>query len=271
VADFDENTYWEQRLGERYELESVGCTGLGGALNAWMYRVRRRVFLAELRRLGLAGRPELRALDIGSGTGFYVERWHELGVREVTGSDLTTVAIEQLRRRFPTDRFERFDVGGEELPFAAGNFDAISALDVLFHIVDDERFARAIRNLHTLLVPGGTFVFSDNFVHGDSVRVRHQASRPLETIEAIVRESGFEIVRRRPMFVLLNAPVDSGARALHAWWKALTIASSHSELVGRTAGALAYPIELALVERLREGPSTELMVCRRPTSAAVAV
>ena len=28
---------------------------------------------------------------------------------------------------------------------------------------------------------------------------------------------------------------------------------------------------LELVKRLREGPSTELMVCRRPTSAAVAV
>lgn len=269
MADFDASSYWERRLGERYELESVGCTGLGGALNAWMYRVRRHVFLAEMRSR-LAHAPAPRVLDIGSGTGFYVERWHELGAASVTGSDLTSVAIEQLRRRFPRDTFEQFDIGEPELPLDAGAFDAISAIDVLFHIVDDERFAQAMRNIFAMLAPGGTFVFSDNFVHGEAVRVNHQASRSLAEIESVVRACGFEIVRRRPMFVLLNTPVDSKAWPLRAWWKALTVASSHSDLVGRAVGGLVYPLELALVRRLREGPSTELMVCRRPAAPRTA-
>jgi hypothetical protein len=39
--------------------------------------------------------------------------------------------------------------------------------------------------------------------------------------------------------------------------------ASRSNVLGNAAGALTYPLELALVSRLREGPSTELMVCRR--------
>ncbi len=112
MPSFDPNTYWEQRLGERYTLDGVGCTGLGGALNGWMYRVRRRVFLREMR--GRFPRPrDLRVLDIGSGTGFYIERWHELGAGSVAGSDLTEVAVANLRSRFPSGTFERFDVGAD--------------------------------------------------------------------------------------------------------------------------------------------------------------
>jgi hypothetical protein len=33
--------------------------------------------------------------------------------------------------------------------------------------------------------------------------------------------------------------------------------------LGMVVGAALYPLELLLVTRLKEGPSTELMVCRR--------
>ena len=33
--------------------------------------------------------------------------------------------------------------------------------------------------------------------------------------------------------------------------------------LGAVLGAVLYPLELALVARLKEGPSTELMLCRR--------
>jgi SAM-dependent methyltransferase len=263
MSSFDPESYWEQRLRERYDLEGVGWIGLGGALNDWMYRVRRRVFLQRLAPL-LPDPSRARVLDVGSGTGFYVERWHELGAGRVAGSDITETAVAQLRQRFPRDRFERFDVGGESSPFSPGEFDAISAFDVLFHIVDDTRFTRAIGNLFSLTAPGGHLVFSDNFVHGAALRGEHQASRPLAEIEQAVREAGFEITSRRPMFVLLNTPVDSDSRVLHAWWTLLTKAASRADAFGQVLGAAAYPAELALVSRLREGPSTELMVCWRP-------
>lgn len=263
MADFDARGYWEQRLTETYAIDGVGYAGLGPALNSWMYRVRRQVFLRVLRPL--LPRPEgLRVLDVGSGTGFYVDRWHELGVPSVTGADLTETAVDQLRRRYASDRFVRFDVTEGDAPLEQRSFDAVSAMDVLFHVVDDERFVRAFENVFSLLAPGGLFVFSENFVHGAAQRAHHQVSRPIEEIEAAVAGAGFEVVERRPMFVLLNAPVDSRSRVLGATWQTLCSASVRRNALGGILGAVAFPLELALLSTVREGPSTELMVCRRP-------
>jgi SAM-dependent methyltransferase len=262
ITSVDPRSYWEDRLARHYTAGGVGYLGLGEAYNKWMYHVRRHVFLDEVRRR-IPERSSIEVLDIGSGTGFYMGLWHELGVTRLTGSDLTDVAVENLRRKYPMDRFIQFDVG-ETFPFASGEFGVISMMDVLFHIIDDERFEQAIANVFQALRPGGLFVFTDNFVRGDPVRIPHQASRTLTDIEIALVRIGFEIVRRRPVFFLMNAPIDSQSRLHARWWTSLTRAVSRGEWVGDLVGAALCPIELAITSRLREGPSTELMVCRRP-------
>src|SRR5215212_2275578 len=92
---FDARDYWEQRLTRDYSLSGVGYAGLGEPFNSWMYRVRRKVFRREMRRR-LRAPGTIDVLDIGSGTGFYVGLWQELGVRSVTGSDLTEKAVGEL-------------------------------------------------------------------------------------------------------------------------------------------------------------------------------
>ena len=267
AAGFDPRAYWERRLGERYTLDGVGWVGLGTAFNALVYRLRRRLFLRTVRRV-LPRREAARVLDVGSGTGFYVDCWHALGVGTVAGADITDVAVTSLRRRYPDDRFERFDVGGTDVPFEPGSFDAISCMDVVFHIVDDARFTRAIRNMAALLTPGGVLVFSDNFLHGPAIRAEHQVSRALDEIEAAVGAAGLDVVERRPMFVLFNTPVDSQSRVLRTWWWLLSTLAVRSNALGAVLGALTYPIELLLVSAWRDGPSTELMVCRRASSSS---
>ena len=70
----------------------------------------------------------------------------------------------------------------------------------------------------------------------------------------------------RPLLVLLNAPVDTRSRAARAAWWTLRTAALRGEPAGWLAGAAAYPLEVALARVLREGPSTEIMVCRRPVA-----
>ena len=260
---FDARGYWEQRLASQYTLGGVGYLGLGEGFNAWAYRVRRHVFLREVRAL-LPDPGAARVLDIGSGTGFYLDRWHELGVGRVTGSDLTDSAVRNLRARHPGDTIVRFDAGDEDLPFGGARFDAVSMMDVLYHVVDDARFRRAFVNVAALLEPGGVFVFSENFLHGEPIRLPHQASRTLGEIESVARDAGFQVVRRRPMFCLMNAPLDSESRLLRRSWASVHRLASRRERLGAAIGAALYPLELALVGSLREGPSTELMICRRP-------
>jgi len=98
--------YWEERLRGDYSLGGVGYQGLGETFNRWGYRARRRVFLRLMRPL-IA--PGARVLDIGSGTGFYLGLWRELGAGSVTGSDLTAVAVERLAARQPGVEAVRLD------------------------------------------------------------------------------------------------------------------------------------------------------------------
>lgn len=258
----DPAEYWEERLERQYDLGGVGYQVLGLDYNNAMYRVRDRVFRRALRRTGLDVRSS-RVLDVGSGTGFYVERWLAAGAANVVATDVTSVAVARLKERFPAAQVHRLDIGGElDLP-DRGPFDAVSAFDVLFHIVDDERYARAVGNIASLLRSGGWFLLSDNFLHGEPIRTPVQASRNLRDIERVVRDAGFEIVRRDPMFVLMNAPVDTANAWLKRRWAAFEKRLRSDAAYGARAGRRLYPLEVALTRIMRESPSTEVMLCRK--------
>ena len=268
TEQFTTQDYWERRLRDHFSLEGVGYLRLGRRFNEWMYRVRGDVFDRVAAEEGWKrdASPPLAVADIGAGTGFYVDRWLRLGAK-VTGVDLTAVAVENLGRRFPVGRFVQGDIGLPLAPPLAderGSFDVISAFDVLFHIVDDQLYDRALANIASLLRPGGTFVWSDNFVHQPTVRVQHQVSRSLADISSALERAGLQVVRRVPMFVLMNYPADTRS-ALKRWaWTAMVAPAMASDLLGGALGALLYPIERRLVARRSESASTELMICRRP-------
>ena len=150
---------------------------------------------------------------------------------------------------------------GEELE--PESFDAISAMDVLFHITDDDAYARAVDNLARMLRPGGLLVLSENFLHGPALRSTHQASRSLETIEGLLRAAGLEPLWRRPVFFLMNGPADSDSRAAAEQLGPDHAAARAPAGAGHVLGPLLAPVELALASVRREGPSTEMMVCRR--------
>jgi SAM-dependent methyltransferase len=207
---------------------------------------------------------------VGSGTGFYADRWLRAGAR-VTGLDLTDVAVEALARSFPGARFVRADVGSTGgVPLESASFDAASAMDVLFHIVDDDAYARAFVNIASVLKPGGWLLWSDNFLRHATERVTHQASRSLDESVRCVEAAGFEIVDRVPMFVLMNYPADTTSRLARWAWTAMVAPAALAEPIGGLIGAMLYPLERALVRRMRESPSTELMICRKRSLQGVA-
>jgi SAM-dependent methyltransferase len=267
---FDNKRYWETRLREHYSLAGVGYLRLGRRYNEWMYRVRGHVFERVVERLAKSEeRSGWRVLDVGAGTGFYVDRWLRMGA-EVTGLDLTEVAVRELSRCFPAANFVQADIGrplggrplGERL-LSPGSFDAVSAFDVLFHIVDDAAYARAFQNIAALLRPGGWLLWSDNFLRHPTERVAHQVSRSLEESTAAAGAAGFEVIERVPMFVLMNFPADTTSRLARWAWTAMVAPAALAEPIGWAVGALLYPLEKALVERMKESPSTEIMICRK--------
>ena len=260
MAQFDAAAYWENRLADSYDLQGVGYSSLGRFYNRWMYRVRQRVFRRLICSLNLDFK-NTAVLDLGSGTGFYIEQWNRLGVGSITGVDITTVAVQELKRKFPQHSFYQADVGAGLRE--QGTYDVVTAFDVLFHIVNDDQFRAAIRNSFDALRLGGFFLFSDNFVHAERAELAHQVSRPLDAIEKILIAAGFHIVQRVPMFSLMNAPVDCSSTYRKRFWNLLTRMIRTSEVAGFAIGAILYPVELWLT-RSGESPSTEVMICRRP-------
>jgi SAM-dependent methyltransferase len=260
----DPADYWENRLKRNYGLDGTGFIGLGLNYNKWMYKMRRQVFVRQLRKVGV-DYSGANILDVGSGTGFYVQIWKQLGCKELTGIDITFTAIENLQNRYPEYHFIKADIGNLDVrsELFKVRYDIISAIDVLFHIVDDEQYVRAFKNMYNLLQKGGTLLFSENFLHRSSIRSSFQTSRSLEEIERILSKTGFKIARRSPFFVLMNAPVDTNNNILRAHWRVTTIVVKKSEKVGFLAGAFMYPIESLLVSLLPQGPSTELMICTK--------
>jgi 2-polyprenyl-3-methyl-5-hydroxy-6-metoxy-1,4-benzoquinol methylase len=265
-APFDARAYWEERLQRSWSLAGVGYQRLGRAYNHWMYRVRERVFLRLAASLPVEW-TAARVLDVGAGTGFYVALWHRLGVPQVTGVDLTETAVTRLRHTFPKDEFHQLDIGQPlgALPASlAQPFDAVSAMDVLFHIVDDDAYARAVRNIAALVKPGGWFLWSDNFVRHAGGRTVHQVNRSLAESERLVRQAGFAIHGRVPMFVLMNYPADTRSRAVRWLWTALVALPAMAvPPLGWAVGAGLYPFERWLTAVRRESPTTEIMVCRK--------
>jgi SAM-dependent methyltransferase len=253
--------YWEARLGASLDLSRVGYLGLGKRYNQWLYMVRRHVFLREMKAAPIELR-EADVLDVGSGSGFYIDRWKELGVRSIVGTDLTRIATQGLKAKYPADECHQLDIGGDIGLLEGRQFDAVSAMDVLFHIVDDARFARALRNIRRLLRPRALFVFSDNFVRRETVRAVHQVSRSLAEIEDALSESGLEILRRVPMAVLMNYPIDTDGSFWPACWRFLIRVVATHEALGFAVGAALLPVELICVSTRRESPTTEMMVCR---------
>jgi SAM-dependent methyltransferase len=257
--------YWESRLQENFGLHGAGFIGLGREYNNLLYKVRRNVFIHKMKSMHIDFTSS-DVLDIGCGTGFYVDLWNKIGVRTVTGIDITNIAVRSLKSKYPGQEFYRADISNQQdiENLNTKKYDIVSAFDILFHIVDDNRYENAIKNIHSILKAKGIFVFSDNFVHGPAIRSTYQVSRSLSHIEKTLVENGFEIIQRRPMFVLMNTPVDTTNRGSKRIWKALSLLlQRYGDTAGSTVGSFLYPIELILVSLLKESASTEIMICRK--------
>jgi SAM-dependent methyltransferase len=199
--NYDPKAFWEQRLGEHFDLVGKGETGLSLAYNRACYGLRAVQLERALRRAGveLEGR---RVLDVGCGTGFFTDFYLRRGAN-VTGLDITTTSVDRLRRQFPQAKFVLADVS-ETVPDE--RYDVVNAFDVLYHITDPARWERAIQNLARAVAPGGWFVLTDLFDRGESEE-QHNVIRPLSVYRERLRSSGLEPGELTPTHVLLNRPL----------------------------------------------------------------
>lgn len=201
---YEPQTYWRERLSAHPDLLGVGHRRFSLAYNAAMYEVGLENLDAALAQAGidLAGRS---VLDIGPGLGHFYRRFVELGARDLLGVDITEASVQGLQREFPGQRFLCADVS-DLAPEDLGQFDLVSVISVIFHIVDEARFERTIRTLCRCVAPGGSLLVVDSFFPGPRPPVAHTRLRTLGRYRPLLAEAGLQIRRIHPMYYLLGHP-----------------------------------------------------------------
>lgn len=205
MSEYSMQSYWEERLRRRFDLTGAGCIVLGPRYNACLYRARIEALEKTLRTTGytLEGAD---VLEVGCGTGFYTEYCLKCRVGTYVGVDITSVSVETLRERYPNLRFIQADISADEIPEIGTKFDVVLAADVLFHIVDDAAFEKAIRNLCWALRPGGLLLVSDVFPASTMQVAPHVRLRSLDVYSRNLIENRTRVLRVEPIFALLQPP-----------------------------------------------------------------
>ena len=263
------SSYWDEIYAAAYDESAVGYPELARSLNRARYDVERR---NVLRAINAVQRPRpRRVLDVGSGTGIWIEFWRQRGASEIVGVDLAKAAVDRLSTRYPEYRFEQRDVGEPKASLPV-EMDVVSAMSVLLHITDEARFENAMRNLMGSVTTDGILVLVEPLIvhrwwgepfgpHSNSL------ARPLATYRRVLGEGGFEIADLRPSTWLLSNGIDTrrqlSFRLLADYWYWLSRLVGRRERVGTAVGSVLRPLDLALTRLTPNGPSAKVLVARR--------
>jgi SAM-dependent methyltransferase len=260
---FDAKAYWDKRY-DSIDASKSGHVDLPVEYNAWLYR-RKQDHVAKALAAVRASLRGKRLLEIAAGSGAWMNFWQAEGVADYLGIDLSQNAIDDLRTRFPQNRFLQRDLNEPGLAQAVGTeYDCVSAIDVLYHVMDDDRFRALIKEIGDVTKPGGLLVIHDQFLHGPARDHVYLRWRPLADYEDVLRNAGFEIIYRRATFFFMIQTVDMTgfwADTMDALWDRLVYPVI--KRFPRLAGAVGYVVDTLICAVVKEGPSMELMVCRK--------
>lgn len=152
---YDAARYWSDRFA-RYgtSLKGVGDEGLSERHNQAMYEKAASAFLDLCRHEGI-DISGARVLEIGCGNGFYTGLLKGQGATHYLGLDITDTLFPVLAERYPGFQFIRRDITVDTLE---GEFDLILMIDVIEHIVNEEKLDFAMSSVQRCLADNGRFM-----------------------------------------------------------------------------------------------------------------
>jgi ubiquinone/menaquinone biosynthesis C-methylase UbiE len=111
-----------------------------------------RALLRALDEAGVA-LAGARVLDVGTGSGYFLQRFNDFGAGQCTGIDLMEDRVAAARERHPTLDLR---VGSAtELPFADGSFDLVTQFTCLSSILDGKARAAAAAEMRRVVADDG--------------------------------------------------------------------------------------------------------------------
>lgn len=184
--------FWEQRHASLDAWRVGGDRGLGIAENFEFYAVRFGRIVELIRRYAGVERP-LEILDAGCGRGHVTEALRRCGHRAV-GIDASPTAIELARKSYG-DGFHQGEL--HELR-PSRLFDVVVCFDVLFHVLDDVAWRRAIAAFGRYSTAESVVLVTDAFVEERYVKGNYIVHRTAEEYHAAFAEAGYTFEELSP-------------------------------------------------------------------------
>ncbi|MFC1865760.1 class I SAM-dependent methyltransferase [Chloroflexota bacterium] len=278
MRKYEPENYWQERLSKNFSLGGVGHSGFGQEYNKWLYKARIRA-LNKFVKNGCINPQGKSLLDIGCGTGFYIDYWERLGVTNIVGLDITEISISRLSVIHPGYRFLRADITADNLELKNG-FDTITAFDVLFHIVEEDKFEQAISNIRSNSHQNTRILIMDNFLSWHRSPGFHENDRTFDSYQEVLEKNGLEMKYMIPIFYFMGTPIDLAAvknrlrrtTLRYSWFLTSRLISlgNKMRLPGRIMnyllGGFLYILDGIVLKYAKDCPCTKLLLAQPKNS-----
>ena len=266
--------YWRD-LHDRKDLSAVGHSALPADVNRWIYRSIRRNLGRFVRRHKLTATGSGRMLEIGVGTGYWLDFWQEHGWT-VDGCDLVPAVVEALQQEHPAGRFWPADVSSpngvlaQSDGLAEAGYELVTATSVLLHVTADDAFDRALANAAGAVKPGGHLLLVEPALTINKKQPRYDPSRSsrarlLRSYQKPLRKLGLRLVAVAPTTVLAANPLEASSKKklnrYHAWWRLVANSKKHP-LMARVLGPAMFALD-AILMHTKEAPTSKILLFRR--------
>jgi SAM-dependent methyltransferase len=225
--------------------------------NHWWHSSRRRIVLDQIERL-YAGRRDLRILDVGCGTGRLLRELGRFGSAQ--GIDVSDEAL-RFCRQAGLEGVVKASL--EQLPFPDGEFDLVTALDVIEHIDDH---VAALRECRRVLRPDGRiviFVPAHRWLWSLQDEISHHYRRyTASTLREALLSAGFQVERLTYVNLFLLPVIYVGRLWLKVLLRFKDLRSENELHPGWSNGLLAriFSSEIPIL-RSRDLPMGASLLC----------
>jgi len=146
----------------------------------------------------------INILDIGSGSGHWIDFWQKLGAYSIDGIDISKSSIDHLKSKYSSNESIRVHQGRsvDVIRTLNRSFSVVSAIGVMFHLVEDQEWSDTISAVADNLDSEGMFVIGGHFGMLDGIDVQidqnghiNKRLRSKRHWVRKLRESGFSTCR----------------------------------------------------------------------------
>ncbi|HEX2956590.1 MAG TPA: class I SAM-dependent methyltransferase [Chitinispirillaceae bacterium] len=153
--DYNATKYWHDRyLKYGDSIKGPGNESLTESENWEMYEKAKSIFIETCQKENIDFK-KVKLCEIGLGIGFYTKILQANELNNYKGFDISDVVIPRMKEKFPDYDFEQKDVSTEPLK---DKYDVILLIDVIQHIVNEEKFKYTLNNIASHLNDGGLFI-----------------------------------------------------------------------------------------------------------------